>query len=188
MNLFPKKLYPNLVLNSVKDLNFEELKKRGIKGVIADLDNTLASWKNPNFNEDAKKLIEILNKTGFKLCILTNNTSSRALKFSKQINNLIIPNASKPSKKGFLYALDYMNLESHETAILGDQLFSDILGGNRTGLFTILVNPISKKDFFITRFFRQLEKIVFMQIRNEIRKGNIQVIVKKNSCLLIRLK
>ena len=81
-----------------------------------------------------------------------------------------------------------MNLESHETAILGDQLFSDILGGNRTGLFTILVNPISKKDFFITRFFRQLEKIVFMQIRNEIRKGNIQVIVKKNSCLLIRLK
>ena len=159
-----KKLYPDLLLNSIYDLNIALLQEKGIKGIIADLDNTLVAWGASSVEEPLQEWLKTIQETGFKLCILSNNSPGRVDKFAAKAGVLAISQAVKPRRSGFHRALRQMDLKPHETAVLGDQIFTDILGGNRTGLFTILVTPISRKEFIATRFMRQLEKLVLKRL------------------------
>ncbi len=162
-----KKLTPNLILDSIYDLDLSLLQKNGIKGIIADLDNTLVVWNVRHVEEPLTEWLLTLKEAGLKICILSNNSSARVEDFAARIDVPAVSKAVKPRRIGFRRALEQMGLKASETAVLGDQLFTDILGGNRTGLFTILVTPLSQKEFFGTRLVRQVEKILLRKLKKK---------------------
>lgn len=155
-----KRLKPDLYLNSVYELNTIALKAKGIKAIIVDIDNTLVSWDAKVPDEKVNDLVCKLSAEGYKICILSNNTRKRVEEFNKCLNLPAIHKAIKPSKAAFRRAMKLMGTNSSNTAVIGDQLFTDVLGGNRLGLYTVLVSPISDKEFAWTRFVRMIEKAV----------------------------
>ncbi|GFN30286.1 YqeG family HAD IIIA-type phosphatase [Paenibacillus xylaniclasticus] len=163
-----ERLLPNLRLNSVYDLDFEALVRRGIKGIITDLDNTLVGAKEPNATP---KLIQWLNKLrehGLKVVIVSNNNETRVSQFAQPLGIPFVHAARKPANRAFKQALRMLNLTEEETAVLGDQMMTDVLGGNRLGMYTILVLPISPKDEGIgTRINRFLERIALRSLRKK---------------------
>ena len=158
---------PDMVLNTVHDLDLNYLKQQGIEGIITDLDNTLVAWNDHQLNDKLKGWFLSLQKAGFKVCILSNNSLSRVEDFASQVGVPAVSKAVKPRRAGFRRALEHLKLQPKQTVVLGDQLFTDILGGNRTGLFTILVTPLSQKEFFGTRIVRQIERILLKKLKEK---------------------
>jgi uncharacterized protein len=165
------KLKPDLYLNTVYELDTSILKNKGIKAIIVDIDNTLVSWDTKAPDEKVVALVCKLVTEEFRICILSNNTKKRVEEFNKTLKLPAIHKAIKPSKIAFRRAMKLMDSDADTTAVIGDQLFTDILGGNRLGLFTVLVSPISDKEFIWTRIVRMLEKSVLK--RNNVIKNKI---------------
>ncbi|WP_025027616.1 YqeG family HAD IIIA-type phosphatase [Caldalkalibacillus mannanilyticus] len=165
-----KKLLPDLHVDSIYDIDLEALKKRGVKGIITDLDNTLIEWDRPLATPKLAEWLKKVQEEGFKLMIVSNNNSARVAAFSEPLGLPFIPGARKPFHKAFKEAQKRMNLQPHEVVVIGDQLFTDVLGGNRLDLYTILVVPVAQSDGFLTRFNRRLERIAlhFMRKRGMI--------------------
>lgn len=153
-----KKCIPNLKISDVYALDFVKLKEQGIRGIIFDVDNTLESHTIKEPSEKAVGLIREAQNQGFGVCIVSNGSSDRVKKFNKKINVEAIPNAYKPLKRGYQKALDALGTKASETAFVGDQVFTDIYGGNRMGLYTILVDPIEQIEnnfFYVKRYFER---------------------------------
>ena len=163
-------LIPRIHINSPYELDIEILKKNSIEGIIIDIDNTLVPWSVRFADERVINLIKMLTEEGFKLCILSNGTKNRVSEFNRDLKLPAVHNAAKPSKAAFKKALNYLGTKPQNTAVIGDQIFTDILGGNRLGLFTILVVPQSSKEFLWTRFVRQIEKLVLKKYKHLINK------------------
>jgi len=157
---FLKLLSPNKHLNSIYELDTEELRSRGIRGIIADMDNTLVPWNDRTVYPQLASWLAHLKEEGFRLCIVSNNSRERGGQLACDLGIPAVWYAVKPRRRAFRRALQIMGLTSQETAVIGDQIFTDVLGGNRLGLYTILVTPISDKEFIWTRFMRKLERMV----------------------------
>lgn len=153
---------PKLHLDSVYDITIELLRTNNIKGLILDVDNTLVAQYIKTPDQKLIEWINLLKSNQFKLCIVSNGSGKRVRKFNESLGLDVIAKARKPSSKGFLSALNMMNLSQSEVAVVGDQLFTDMWGGNRLNMFTILVRPIDKREEFFVRLKRYLEKLVFM--------------------------
>lgn len=153
-------LYPKEYINSVKEITISFVEKYNLKGLILDVDNTLIDYykKMPDgINEWAEEM----KKAGIKLYILSNsNKKEKVEAVAKKLNIEYINFAKKPFKIGFLKIKKIMNLNSENIGVVGDQIFTDVLGANRCKMFSILVRPINEKDIFITKFNRFLEKII----------------------------
>lgn len=152
---------PDYYASSVLDVPISNLKQLGIKGLIIDLDNTLTNWNCNRLDPKVEKWLNNLLDKNIKVCIVSNNGF-------KRINNLLhtsgipfIAHAFKPSKRAFKRAMHVLDTEESNTAIIGDQIFTDIFGGKRLGLTTILVPPLSNREFIGTKVLRLLEKIIF---------------------------
>lgn len=167
-----KRFIPDLYLNTVYELDISLLKAKGIRAIVVDIDNTLVSWETKAPDEKVTDLVCKLTAEGFKICILSNNTKKRVEEFNECLKLPAIHKAVKPSKRAFRRAMRLMNSLPENTAVIGDQLFTDVLGGNRLGLFTVLVAPISEKEFLWTRFVRLVEKSV-------LKKNDV---IKKKNC------
>ncbi|HYE84223.1 MAG TPA: YqeG family HAD IIIA-type phosphatase [Clostridia bacterium] len=159
------RLKPDLFLNTVYELDTGVLKREGIEAIIVDIDNTLVSWDTKLPDEKVTGLVCRLASEDFKICILSNNTKKRVEEFNKDLKLPAIHKAVKPSKMAFKRAMKLMDSKVKNTAVIGDQLFTDVLGGNRLGLFTILVSPISSKEFIWTRLVRLLERLILKKIK-----------------------
>ena len=154
------KLYPDLYLTNIKEITLELLKENKIKGLILDVDNTLIDY-DKNIIEGAKEWCDKLKQNNIKICILSNtNKIKKVEKVAKILDLEYIYFAHKPNKKGFYKAQDLLGLKTEEIATVGDQIFTDVLGGNKVGMFTILTKPIDERDIAITRIKRPFEKIV----------------------------
>jgi HAD superfamily phosphatase (TIGR01668 family) len=90
--------------------------------------------------------------------------------FNKDLKLPAVYNAAKPSRAAFRRALGFLGTAPEHTAVIGDQIFTDILGGNRMGLFTVLVVPMSTKEFIWTKFVRQVEKLILRKYKHLINK------------------
>jgi HAD superfamily phosphatase (TIGR01668 family) len=163
-------LIPRLYVNSPYELDIGILKKNSIEGIIIDIDNTLVPWSEKYADQKVVDLVNKLLEAGYKLCILSNGTRRRVELFNKDIKLPAVYNAVKPRRAAFHRALKHLGTQPSNTAIIGDQIFTDILGGNRMGLFTILVVPRSSKELLWTRLVRQIEKLVLKKYRHLIDK------------------
>jgi HAD superfamily phosphatase (TIGR01668 family) len=140
------------MVDSVREIDAEDLKRGGIRAVILDLDNTLVRWREEDLTHEVAAWLQQLQSAGLKLCILSNSIlGKRSVRMAQRLGTLNISKARKPSRQGFRRALAALETEPAETAIVGDQMFTDILGGNRAGIYTIMVRPIHHQEFVYTR-------------------------------------
>lgn len=159
MNRLINKLIPDLQVKSIYEIVLADLWKEGVRGIITDLDNTLVGAKVPLATPELVEWLKYLQSLGFKVVIVSNNNESRVGNFAKPLNIPFIHGARKPSNQAFRKAMQMMELEADHIAVIGDQMLTDVLGGNRMGLYTILVQPISLMDEgFFTKINRKVEK------------------------------
>lgn len=155
-----EKYYPDIYCDSIRHIDLDMLKNKGIKGFILDIDNTLVPMHSKDADENAVTWIADLKKNGFKVCILSNATKKRVIRFNKDIAVIAIHRAFKPSGRAFLKAADKLELEPENIAVVGDQIFTDIYGGNKANMLTILVKPIDKKEIVYVRLKRWPERYI----------------------------
>ena len=156
---------PDIYQKSIYYINYDKLLLDGIKCLLFDLDNTCVPYEVREPNDKLAELFEDLKDKGFKIIIFSNATRKRIAPFKKRLNVDCLARAHKPNKKNFFKVLKLFNFDLSEVAIVGDQLYKDILGGNRAGIMTILVNPMSTQDMIITKLiFRRLEKRKYKQL------------------------
>ena len=154
------KLYPREYCNSVFDINLEALKESGIRGLVFDLDNTIVARDCHVATDELKKWLAKAKEMGFELCILSNNWMTRVSRIAKQLDLPLVARAAKPRRKAFIQAMSEIGTSVEATAVIGDQIFTDVLGGNLAGLYTILVVPISDREAPHTRVLRRLERVI----------------------------
>lgn len=167
-----KSLIPKMYQENIYTINYEKLKKENIKCLLFDLDNTCVGYHEKNPTKELKNLFEKLVKMGFKVIIFSNATSKRLEPFNT-LNVGLHPASRKPFKKNFHKILTNYSYKKSEVCIIGDQLFTDILGGNRIGIKTCLVNPMTNEDFIFTKLFRATEELMFKNFskKNILKKG-----------------
>jgi uncharacterized protein len=165
-----KHFLPDQHVQNILDITPEMLVERGVKGIITDLDNTLVEWDRPEATPELIKWFTSIKEKGILITIVSNNTQYRVKSFSDPVGIPFIYSARKPMTKAFKRALKDMKLKNEEVVVIGDQLLTDVLGGNRIGLHTILVVPVASSDGFWTRFNRKIERIILSWMK---RKGMI---------------
>ena len=149
---------PDIYQKSIYTVDYSKLLSRGIKCLLYDLDNTIVQSRNSEPPAKAKELFTSLKQKGFRVVIFTNSPKMRLKHFQTAFSVDGISNAKKPFTRKLRKFLKDYNYKENEVAIIGDQLMTDVKVGNTVGITTVLVNPISEKDFFVTKFNRHREK------------------------------
>lgn len=162
-----EKYVPDLYQKSIYTIDYTKLKNRGIKCLLFDLDNTIVPIKMKAPSNKIKELFTTLKRKGFKIIIFSNSPKSRLKPFKEQLNVDCSASSHKPSIKKFNQILTVYGYDVSEVAIIGDEMLTDILGGNKIGITTILVNPVGKKDFFFAAIRRKLEKHIMKRLRDK---------------------
>lgn len=155
-----EKFIPDIYQKSIFTINYKKLKLCGIKCILFDVDNTLAPIKTIKPSRKVKDLIERLKDMGFRIIILSNASKRRLTPFKEILEVDCAASSKKPFGFKFNKILKKYHYKEDELAIVGDQLVTDIFGGNRIGITTILVNPISSKDQIFTYITRFIENII----------------------------
>lgn len=153
-----KKFLPDRYVKSIFQINPTTLKEKGIKGIITDLDNTLVAWDVAHATDQVINWISEMQRAGIEVTIISNNNEERVRIFSEPIEVPYEASARKPLTRSFKRASSRMRLTPKEVAVIGDQLLTDVFGGNRGGFYTILVVPIVQTDAKITQFNRKIER------------------------------
>lgn len=158
-------LCPNLAVDSLFDIDLDDLAGQGIRGVIFDLDNTIIPWDSREMDAAIVAWLQDVLARGFKVAIVSNNWRGRVREIAARFGLPFVSRAYKPAKTGFRRALAELGLEAGEAAVVGDQLFTDVLGGNRLGLMTIWVKPLTAHEFIGTRIHRRIERLAVRMLR-----------------------
>ena len=159
-NLYDKYLFPKEAAASVYDIDYDKLWQAGIRGLIFDIDNTLVTFDIPTPPAEIVDLLHGLKRKGFGICLLSNNCEERVKGFSQNLGYHHIWKAKKPGLTGISRAMEHLGLAAEQVAIVGDQIFTDCLVGNRLGIHTILTTPIAKRDEWTVKLKRLPEKFV----------------------------
>lgn len=139
---------PCMYAKKVSDIDFSDLKSRGFRYALLDFDNTLAPDHYTEPIEYSYEMVKRMKKAGFSLCLVSNAKSERSAKIAQMLDIPCISYAHKPSPSGVFRALDLIGAEKASTILIGDQIFTDMIAGNRAGVFTIFVERYSKKEVF----------------------------------------
>ena len=170
MGLIKKYFMPNDYVQSVFQIDIEKLANSGFKGIITDLDNTLVGWDVKTPTKEIQEWFKKANDLGLTITIVSNNNEKRVSGFSKDLDVDVIFKARKPMGRAFKKAIQHMNIKPEETIVIGDQMLTDVHGGNNNGLYTIMVVPVKKTDGFLTRLNRIIERRLLNYFK---RKGYI---------------
>ena len=164
-----KRFYPDMYIDSAYDIDYESLYNGGYRGIIFDIDNTLVEHDAP-VDERCRNLFERLHEIGFETCIISNNDEDRVRPLANAANSKYVSKAGKPNPRNYHKAMNIMKTKSSETFFVGDQIFTDVWGANRAGIFSILVKPIAKHEEIQIVLKRKLEWIVLKFYKRYIRK------------------
>ena len=172
-----KKFYPYEYVESVFEIDFNKLYERGYRGIMFDIDNTLV----PHGEDSTQKVDDFfreLNSIGFKTLLLTNNNKERTERFNKNIGTLYICDGDKPKPDNYLKGLEMLNLKKDEVVFIGDTIFTDIVGANRSRIDNILVKFIGYDTETKIGIKRNIEKVILkfysLNKKCQNRIGNIQ--------------
>ena len=165
-----RKFYPNEYMDSTYQIDFEKYYKEGYRGVIFDIDNTLVPHGAPA-DERAVALFERLKQLGYESVLMSNNKEPRVKMFFDGVcAGHYIYKADKPSRKSYMKAMELMGCDKSNTLFVGDQIFTDVYGAKRTGIYGILVKPIHPKEEIQIVLKRYLEKIVLYFYKKSLKK------------------
>ena len=152
---------PDMYQKSIYHINYDKLKDDGIKCLLFDLDNTCVPFKDKEPNKKLIDLFERLKDMDFKVIIFSNATKKRITPFKNGLKVDCSASSKKPNTNKLMKVIKMFGYDLSEVVLIGDQLFTDILCGNRAGIKTVLVNPMSKDDLLFTKFFRYFERKKF---------------------------
>ena len=161
-------LLPDFFINKVEDVDLEYLKVLGYDSLIFDLDNTLVGWRSKDIQNGVVEWLKYARSQGFKMCIVSNCMfKNRVRYFGELLDIPFIFRAIKPRKKSFMDAIKLLGSSISKTAVIGDQMFTDVFGGNRIGFLTVLVPPIDKREFYATLIQRTAERIILSVMKKK---------------------
>lgn len=163
-------LFPDEYLDSAYEINYEAFYKKGMRGVIFDIDNTLVPHGAPA-DERAVRLFKKLHGMGFETMVLSNNKEPRVKSFAEAVETEYLYKAGKPKRRGYRQAMERMGTDERTTLFVGDQLFTDVWGARRSGIYAVLVKPIHPKEEIQIVLKRYLEKVVLYFYQRSLRKG-----------------
>jgi hypothetical protein len=164
-----KLVIPKHYVKCINDINYQELIYEGYKNIIFDIDNTIMPVDDINVSQE---LILFMNKLkeNFNICLVSNNDEDRVKPVSLKLNVLAVSKANKPYHDGFIKALNILNGSKDDTIIVGDQMLTDVVGGNSFGISTILVEPYKRKYNLKTGISRFLQNIIMLKLKSKIKK------------------
>ena len=158
------KLFPDKYFDSVYDIDYGALRLAGVSYLVFDIDNTLAPFDVSEPYPQTIKLFADLRFQGFNICLLSNNSHARVEAFNARLGVASVARARKPGRGGLHRALAQLGAANSNTAIIGDQIFTDVWCAKRNGLLSVLVKPVCPgRDEFMVRIKRVLEKYVIRQ-------------------------
>lgn len=160
-----KKLLPVLRYRGVEHIEFEKLDRHNIKGLLLDVDNTLIDY-HKNLSDNIIKWVQKAKDRGFKICILSNSNKEEKIKtVADKLELEYIMFARKPFQVGFKKAIKLMNLKPENIAMIGDQVFTDVLGANLANIVSIYVDPIDRNEYWYTSWKRPIEDLILRKVR-----------------------
>lgn len=142
-------LTPNMVFETIYDITPALLQKKGIRGVLIDIDGTVSSHRVALPSDELRTYVKGLQDAGIATLFLSNNKAMRVGTFSDSMGIRWISRAKKPLGRAFRQAIALLDLPAHEIAMIGDQIFTDVLGGNRAGMLTCQVQSLDRKEFWV---------------------------------------
>jgi len=148
---------PTRFATRITEIDLDALRARGIRGVILDLDNTVVGFRCLTPLDEDAAWVRRAKERDVRVAVLTNNGTPWAIEVAKDLGIPCIPRARKPLPSGFRRALGVLCVDAHEAVVVGDQLFTDVLGAKLAGLEVILVDPLVRVDPWRTRPLRWLE-------------------------------
>lgn len=155
--------YPQYSRKSIDEIDVKMLNSLGIKYVLLDIDNTLVPYTSPCPDERALGFLDSLRDNGIKFCFVSNNGRERIERFNADIGAPYFAKAKKPLLYGINAAMARLGADKTNTALIGDQIFTDIWGGKRAGITTVLVEPIKEVETPFFKFKRYFEKRVMRE-------------------------
>ena len=162
-------LYPNAHFKNVREITIDFLQNNKINALILDVDNTLIDY-DKNLSQETIKWAEYLKNNKIKLYILSNtNKKEKVKEVAKKLQIEYIYFAKKPLKSGFKKVQRILEEKPENIGVVGDQIFTDVIGGNRCKMFTILVEPIEEKDIWITMIKRPIENAIKRKYEQDIK-------------------
>lgn len=164
---------PDYYVNTIYSIDFIKLKSMGIENLIIDIDNTLVPWKTQSPDERVRELVKETRGLGFRICLLSNSSRRRVSRFICDMDVDFFSLGVKPMRIMFLGALKRLGGNPKNTCVIGDQVFTDIFGGNSCGIYTLLVDPMQEKEFLTTKYIRMLERGIRkkLKVERELMKG-----------------
>lgn len=159
-------LMPTISIDNVTDIDIKLLKSLNVESILLDVDNTLASHGSQEPFDGVIEWSYEIRKQNIKIVIISNNFKSRVAPFAKKFNLPFIYLALKPSPLGFIRAKKFINCKRENTVVVGDQVFTDILGANLSHMKSILLTPRSEKETLGISVKRKLEKRIREKIAN----------------------
>lgn len=145
-------------VGTLPDVSLDRLAADGVRGIVVDLDNTVCAYRRPDLAPGVATWIAQAKARGFALVLVSNNFAERVGAIGAELGIPVVPNALKPLPFAFLRALRALGTRRRETVVIGDQLFTDVLGAKLLGMRTVLTQPLAASDFPLTRVLRFLER------------------------------
>ena len=161
-----EKYIPDIYQKSIYTIDYSKLLSRGIKCILFDLDNTLVPPHSYDMPNKAKDLIISLKQKGFKVLIFSNSPKMRVKQFKNFFDVDGFHSAFKPLQYKFKKVINDYGYNVKEIVIIGDHLMTDVVGGNKNGITTILVNPVSNKDHVLSKLGRKIENHKMKKLRD----------------------
>jgi HAD superfamily phosphatase (TIGR01668 family) len=165
-----KRFFPSEYVDSIHEIDYDKLFKNGYRGIMFDVDNTLVPYDMEHPNDEIIDLFIKLKEIGFQVALVSNNNEVRITKFNEKLGVYAIHKALKPMTRNLKKAMQELKTNKKNTVLVGDQIFTDIYGGNRLKLKTILVVPISDKEEWITKIKRSTEKRIINAYLKKVKK------------------
>ena len=166
MSIFlPEKYY-----DKKEDIPVEEYYNAGYRGILFDIDNTLVPHDMP-VDDKARVFVDRLKSIGYKICLISNNDEERVRTFADPLGVQYVYKAWKPKKEGYIKGMEILGTDISNTLFVGDQIFTDIWGANRAGMYSILLDPIDPKEEIQIILKRIPEKAVKQSYRKKKRLG-----------------
>ena len=166
-----KKLFsPDYFFEYALDITPDFLKELGISTVVLDIDNTLVTYGEPYPTEDVKKWVGKIKSSGISVAIASNNRGDRVTRFNEALGTFAVCNSGKPSRRAVRIVCGHFSVKPEDVALIGDQIFTDMLCANRSGAKSILVKPLPYNENLFFRFKRLCEKPIINRFKKNHRE------------------